>query len=309
MAPRTFGFEAEFGTNIATLATAMHDAELIGMRDPHPWHCSCDNCHFGSDNPYPYRAQTDSSCGGEIISSVHDTSNWALARAHMLDLERLAWSLDVEPSLDAGFHVHVGIPATSTNWPDWQGRLPLVFAQWEDVLVELAGGRWPEMRSFNHSIVPAVARFEDYWRTYRQESRGDYTLQDVRNYFYDSDNLSRHSTINFSTNHGTIEFRLWNSTRVAWRMELWCRLSVLLTDPNFLIKLQRTPPTLQALLDIVQLYDDVAAQLMAVQLGFMGSSDIGHGGFTQFTADTPDLGLEEQMQRPIDAAASVPPVT
>ena len=30
-----------------------------------------------------------------------------------------------------------------------------------------------------------------------------------------------------------MEFRLWNSTRAAWRMELWCRLSRILTNPVF----------------------------------------------------------------------------
>jgi hypothetical protein len=37
----------------------------------------------------------------------------------------------------------------------------------------------------------------------------------------------------FSERLPTMEFRLWNSTRSAWRMELWCRLSLLMADPTF----------------------------------------------------------------------------
>src|SRR5205814_1718290 len=53
----------------------------------------------------------------------------------------------------------------------------------------------------------------------------------------------RHSNLNICPRRvPTWEFRLWNSTRVAWRMEMFAGLSVALMDPAVTIALAELSP-------------------------------------------------------------------
>lgn len=184
---------------------------------------------------------------------VEPRTDWASA---MAQLESLAVEVDAEPGYSSGFHVHVG-----ANWMHANDRFRALFAfvRWEEVLRYLAAGRFPSVRDENttvgaslrdnasHTYLGSVYFADD--RRFRRQSwqrichsllndLGDAealgAMETMYHTHYSSD---RHSNLNVRTSHGTWEFRLWNSTRSAWRMELFTRLSVALVDPAVVTKL------------------------------------------------------------------------
>jgi hypothetical protein len=65
-------------------------------------------------------------------------------------------------------------------------------------------------------------------------------LRAVKKYVLeDAEGMDRHACLSLVTRHNTTEFRLWNSTRSAWRMELFCGLSRAWMDPAFVGRLNR----------------------------------------------------------------------
>lgn len=213
---RTFGFEAEFGTGVAALTERLHAEGLCGMQEPHSWHCDCHLCTFSTRNEYPFRVQTDSSCDGEVISPVMRSSRWADARKLMVQLQTLATDVDAEPSLRAGCHVHVNIDHLTE---DEKHAAFEQFVRWEHVLLRVSAGRWANNREANTSVARAIRRYDAHSPAAEWGERFEH-------HFYSD----RHSNLNLNTRHQTWEFRLWNSTRVAWRMELWARLSLAMTS-------------------------------------------------------------------------------
>lgn len=253
--PNTFGFEAEFQNNVDPLISALTDRGYADQNNMHGYHCHCEEvCDF--DSGQVFRAQTDSSCGGEVISKVFHSDDMDEAVEAMLHLQEVAVEMDAEPSLHAGFHVHVGKPSTRGQ------RLNgfLAFLRWEDVLGELAAGRFLQMRSFNYhlrqSLTPYSLDLHDL--SYEVEvpyedlivalHPGHYGLNVeglcntftgakrtavAKAYYHAALNMDRHSSFSVQTASGvTWEYRLWNSTRSAWRMEMFVRLSLLLADAD-----------------------------------------------------------------------------
>lgn len=258
----TFGFEAEYQNNVQELARIMHAAGHVGDDTLHNYTCDCDSCAvtrydrtigdnvYDHDDIYNLRIKNDSSCGGELISKVWETPTDSRVRKLWSDIEQAAVNVDSEPGLSAGFHVHVGREHLSLMQ---RGKLVLAFAAWEDALLNLASGRWPMNRGWNRVLSDELySTFSDIVH--------DYNLHDIPPHTYcgkvvshvrelsDDDAIARivyrdiarghqdadrHTSMAFSDRHPTMEFRLWNSTRAAWRMELWCRLSLLIADPSF----------------------------------------------------------------------------
>lgn len=250
----TYGFEAEFMSNAAAVLAALHERGLAGDRTLHGYHCDCDYCAFG--NGFPFRGQSDSSCSGEIISDVLGTEEddeYCDHHALMCALADSAVEVDAEPGLNSGFHVHVGVNnLTPGNLADalWQ------FIRWEPVLARIAGGRWSDRRDGMNRAVRDVTSnvYVDYGGgrlttggIAELEARLDSEEVDrfVRDLFYCHLNNDRHSNLNISQRaHPTWEFRLWNSTRSAWRMGLFCGLSMALVDPSVVNGLAKlSPPT------------------------------------------------------------------
>ena len=53
----------------------------------------------------------------------------------------------------------------------------------------------------------------------------------------------RHTNLNVGARRAvTWEFRLWNSTRAAWRMEMYCEMSKAFMDPDFIAVLATLDP-------------------------------------------------------------------
>ena len=247
---RTWGFEAEWQTNAGALAGDLYRHGLTECSDLHYYHCGCEACH-----PYIERsfyAQNDSSCSGEIISRVHtfDPSAMTTAEAALYDneparntalfddLSAAAYRVDAEPGQRAGFHVHVGTSDLTSR--DKANTLAAV-ARWERVLGVIAAGREQGIRSYNEALASQILGMATLPDGVDALDRVDkvLTLRDttspVRERMLsrmERGGFTRASYVNGSTGHGTWEFRLWNSTRAPWRMEMYVRTSIALCDPE-----------------------------------------------------------------------------
>jgi hypothetical protein len=257
----TFGFEAEFQENVPALVTALHEEGLVADDEMHAYHCRCESCDF--DSRWTYRAQTDSSCGGEVISQIFDSSNISTAVEAMQSLERAAIETDAEPSLGAGFHVHV-------DWRQLRERnladdALWAYLRWEATLGELvARGRWPDVRGFNLSLRRVVQGFDiDGTDTFDAWALSE-LKHEVRCYVNEDED--RHLWLNFNTRgRRTWEFRLFNSTRVAWRMEMYARLALLFVTPAAVPDLLEATPSYGQILDIARHHDEDLVPLLERQ--------------------------------------------
>ena len=252
----TFGWEAEYATPVTTLALELHRRDATIDFSVHSYTCDCSGCEYVDDidgendnydhDPYAFRVKHDSSCGGEVISRVfNDTTQ---AKRYWSMLEEASVLTDAEPGLQAGFHVHVG---RGHLRPAGRGRLVWAMMLYEPLLLQIASGRFTQHRGWNSPLAETMSGFMHEWL---YDNKGvsvySYSVQcadikelidadeTLRNLFYRGlanahRNVDRHSSMAFSPRYPTMEFRLWNSTRSAWRMELWCRLSLLLADPEF----------------------------------------------------------------------------
>lgn len=227
----------EVESGATELCEALHRQRLLGSPHLHGYHCDCDDCSF--DGEYPLRAQRDSSCSGEFISSPFDTMAEALPV--MMALETSAVEVDAEPGYNAGFHVHVDVSRVSHAD---KARMFWSFFEWEATLKYIARGRFSVHRGCNSEVnggvnASYVRRFcMDIGRTCEQDyvagnlyvPRPTASMrEDLLNRHHDND---RHSNLNVRTRHNTWEHRIWNSTRSAWRMQLWCELSLLFGTPQ-----------------------------------------------------------------------------
>lgn len=285
----TFGFEAEFHDNVAPLMAGLHARGLTATDEMHSYHCRCEMCDFETGGVF--RGQHDSSCGGEVISHVFSTDNMDEAVSAMTSLQAVAVDVDAEPSLAAGFHVHIG------NAEFGRDRYALAdamwaYLRWEGWLGTVASGRWPEVRGFNvsnRSILSGCGAYEageagwgsDEWGesgfTFNgpdciqqaEEEFSDAGLAQVKRFAYHwiGGDEERHLWLNLQTrNRKTWEFRLWNSTRVAWRMELFSRLSALFLNKDAAPELLATTPNDKAMLSIAGSLDSELAGLLERQL-------------------------------------------
>lgn len=248
----TFGYEAEFSQNANAVVAELHALGLAGAPRLHGYHCDCDTCVF--DGSWAYRGQTDSSCSGEIISDICDMGQRGVE--WMKALETVAVDVDAEPGPNSGFHVHVGMADLGvTNRAEilWQ------FLRWEHILERIAGGRWSHQRDGqNRTVKTCLSYYFNEctrstltpgsilaWERGVFGSDDDHALDLKRRLVEEHACSDRHSNLNTANRrHPTWEFRLWNSTRVAWRMELFTGLSVALVDPSVVANLgELVPPT------------------------------------------------------------------
>ncbi len=226
-----FGFESEWQEGAADLTERLAALNLVGGGTMHQYHCRCNDCSFETSS-YRLRVQTDSSCSGEVISSPF--TSWADAVDTMTTLQTAALDVDAEPGMNAGFHVHVDMNEANTAQ---KANVLLGFVLWEPFLAEVAKGRFTSMRAMNTS---ARRRVRDYYGDYDYAEMNERSRAEMFSWYR---SIDRHTNLNCRTNYGTFEFRVWNSTRSAWRMELFTRLSVALTNRNVAAALVANRPT------------------------------------------------------------------
>lgn len=263
------------------------------MDEPHSYHCDCSDCDF--DSEWDYRIQRDSSCGGEVISGVmhygyddDNTDRWTTA---MNTLENLSVDVDAEPGLRAGFHVHVGSPPATTKHC---AETYWAYLRWEDVLGDLtAAGRFNAIREFNHRIRDDLR----WWNGYDGATGANHLpqsapwVEDPECSFMDplwveehgfTDEaarssimvsawrygtcLDRHGWLNLRTRgQHTWEFRMFNSTRAAWRMEMYARTALLMVHGPAVEDLLTITPDPASLIVIANKHDPGLGDLMERQ--------------------------------------------
>lgn len=272
-----FGFELEFGTNAAEVVAYLNrkNRHMMPMAEMHRYHCDCGYCSIPGS---VLRAQTDSSCAGEIITTPFD--NWENAREVMAEIEEAAIEADGEPGIQAGLHVHVSLEESN---PVHLIDSFIQFMRWEQVLVGVAAGRFEANRNANRHVAQDMRYLleSEFQRKYAGLSvpRGSVALINkvlARSDLYEKERIytthrenDRHSNLNVRTRFQTWEFRLWNSTRVAWRMELWCRLSVALIDPVVTERLAAMEqPDLAGFRTVISDWDRGTGQLLDRQVTY-----------------------------------------
>lgn len=310
----TYGFEAEFMSGARALIATLHREGWSTMETLHDWHCiqrrgPCDHCGFDGPNATGYRGQTDSSCDGEIISPVFgrpDTDDDFFSEATTA-LQEAAVEVDAEPGQSAGMHVHV-----QPNDPDTFLPLTWEFVRWEQTLKVLAAGPFPNHRSGMNQDVGSYA--QTWWEMYGRDMTGNtmpslskamqsmvgneidpMVMRRLYNHVNESD---RHANLNFSETHGTAEFRIWNSSRTAWRMRLYAGVTRLFADPEFLsaisaVELDGTEdryvftPNVEAclpkLIEVIDTHDSATAELVVRQQEFQS-----RGEFARRFSDVPN---------------------
>lgn len=240
----TFGFEAEWDRGAESLNDILYSNGECRTESLHNWHCSCDSCSpWGDTNFY---GQNDSSCSGEIISTVHTFSGAQGQKADNVfaNLSAYAYSVGAIPGTDSGFHVHVGVGHLTTTE---RAQTLAAFARWERVLSAISAGASQNNRGYNCDVSSGpvgnlaielldreAIRFSDTRDAINKvltilpsHKRDSYMWEALNSHQY----FDRHNALNIRTSHGTWEFRLWNSTRAAWRMEMFVRLSIAMVDP------------------------------------------------------------------------------
>ena len=242
LAYNTFGIEAEYDRNSAALIAALHREGFAASDTLHSYHCDCSSC----DGPSIFRGQQDSTCSGEIISTIFTlkSSPWKPA---IEALETLAVEVDAEPGFDSGLHVHVGTEHLTFHK---KAQALWAFMRWEGTLARLASGRFPVIRNNNQSMQSALAdilyvqseglevpdRANSLTRMQVIEDSGFAGIA-KRAVLHEAMSIDRHVALSTATRFNTWEFRLWNSTRSAWRMELFVRLSMALVDPEVTLRM------------------------------------------------------------------------
>jgi hypothetical protein len=269
--PTSFGFEYELDAGAPELVQWLYSTHPshIGSNELHSYHCDCDTC---DTDEYVFRAQRDSSCSGEIISSVFLDIGDPRESAFPV-LEEGSLAVDAEPGPNSGFHVHVGIGDHQTRYTQPTQYLAdayFEFVRWEQVIATIAAGRFQYNRGNNTPTESIAHGFlinldNDYpwvhqertiydmsqdryvdnprWNPGRQQYNTAEILRMVREHD-DADSLKmelltysmgqdRHSNLATQTRHNTWEFRVFNSTRAAWRMELWCEMARAFMDDLF----------------------------------------------------------------------------
>ncbi len=310
----TFGFECEFEQNAVEVTTNLFarnndvdvDGPVIGSAELHRYHCECDYCRvipeYNGGFVYPFRAQTDSSCSGEIISKVFESMDEA--QPYMEILQDAAVEADGTPGYNSGFHVHVMIPRDNPDRSSGLTRSQRFFQylRWESTLALISRGRFESMRSMNTTVcraltykfedmasylpdLPGLSRanlpkliFEHYDTLTDENEKREWCRQIYRNHRQND----RHTFLNVATRWDTWEFRLFNSTRSAWRMELFCWLSLAFANNGFIDLLAATPtseildPNPERLAEILRFTGmGRAADLLAQQIEYQTGIDNG----------------------------------
>ena len=214
--------------------------------------------------PIVFRGQRDSSVNGEIISQVFTEEQWESAVNAMEALACAAGDSDgEEPGVRAGlssrcgFHVHVS--DTEIEWmaPQRQQMTMAFLGIERHISGVLGAGMYSAKRDANVTLIGATARWvQNYMYLPTSRYPSDYIAALTGPKMYGEDNSmpttayerhptisdqyrirrdrtlvmalesDRHADLSFSQHHDTAEVRVFNGTRMAWRMEMNCRFAV-----------------------------------------------------------------------------------
>lgn len=207
MPNRQLGFELEVASHGPEVTRQLHDRGVLSTPLPHHYHCHCTLCDYNV--PTNWKGQRDSSipAGVELISPI--LLSETIPTDERIDLiEDTLVGLGAAVTQAAGMHVHVNIGEFT---PEQICDVHDNFIVMERPLYYAAIGGFPAHRG-PHYARPMGAHIFDTSgdpRTLSKARRGGR----IRERSYHGHGL------NFSAlNHGCVEWRIWNSTRAAWRM-------------------------------------------------------------------------------------------
>lgn len=193
----TFGFELEVSGGAENTLAHLIDAGLTGHEYLHPYHCECNECdprrYTGSG--YAFKAQEDCTADGEFISHILTYGTEAADKA-IIGLSKALILGGAETSGNVGNHVHIFAGDMTDH-----AKLALcrLFARYEGEIEEIAEAGHPYLRDYN-GTGPTFS--DRVWGEQRER-------------FYPYDYMRGHK---LAWKNPTVEFRLWNSTRMAWRI-------------------------------------------------------------------------------------------
>lgn len=239
---RTVGHEVEYSSG-ADVAALMQDAgtatpPLDIMRSTsrlHGYACNCEH----RDN-FPVHTTSDSTArGGEYIIGgsrgvLFGSEAYMKATKIMSDA---AIQIGCGTDTNVGMHTHVGIED-----PDGGNRLSRgqllnvcrVYVRYLDQIKALAAGSHETPRDngccYGNSWDFITHLSGGYGRTATSEKT---FWNEDENRLAENFPLPNDSHIRFSTEHRTIEFRVWNSTKAQWRMVLAGAVSTAIVEAGF----------------------------------------------------------------------------
>lgn len=212
MSNRRFGFECELTSGARHVIRELYNRGLAKMDYLHDYHCRDAECtaydvevdNYPHGGPPPlFHGQHDCTVNGEIITNIL-TLGKPKADQAFAELSDVLRSVRAGIGESAGMHVHVDKTDLTTEGIT---RVQRIFLRYQDDIAELAAGRFGEVRGYN-------SRFSEYVWPRR--------LDTPVSYFTRGTWLAQQSQ--------TFEFRVWNSTRVEWRMRMAVGVSVAIVN-------------------------------------------------------------------------------
>lgn len=205
-----FGFELEVRSGARDALHLLHADGHASTDRFHSYHCRCGDCDY-SDERYLFSAQQDCTADGEFITKILDYGS-DRHRTAMHSLADALQEVNADTSGNVGNHVHVEKP--SVNEYATAAAMARLFLRYQRDLEVIAAGPHDGIRAYNE-------RLNDYNRnvyrllplTFQRQNR----MPSIGgSYLYFGGRGSGR----------TYEFRLWNATKAAWRMQLHVGLSV-----------------------------------------------------------------------------------
>jgi hypothetical protein len=212
---RTLGHEVEYDSGVEIVGN-LYAKGLCDSTSIHGYHCGCGSSwaiHCTEDGTAP---------GGEHV--IGGPNGVVFGSQLYLDIITAFSDAAIEVgcgvSDDVGMHTHVGI-SDLTNAQ--RCNLLRNYLALQDDIVNLASMADAEVRS-NGNTSPRVN--ENHYI----QDRSDWT-KDI--FALEHWALPGRPTLNFHTGRPTVEFRVWNSTKSAWRMYLAGGVSTALVQASF----------------------------------------------------------------------------
>lgn len=206
---RRFGFECEVARGATATLEILAGQGFTASEYLHEYHCRCGDCDPFHPS-YLFHGQEDCTADGEIITSVLEYGSDRADRAFS-SLSAALTKARADVSTGQGLHVHVEtVDLTNAD----KVRAQRLFYRYQEDIGELAGARFGEVRGYNEPVQLYRTRVNDFWT-------GDPDYGPVTNWV---------RGMWLSCGHPTWEFRLWNATRVEWRMRLAVAVSVAIID-------------------------------------------------------------------------------
>ena len=225
---RTFGIEIEYASNAENVIAHLCDAGWANDNNLHRYHCECEGCDAYEGGVW--RGQHDSTVNGELISRIQDTYLMGETLEAIRQLCDAALQVDATTSTSTGMHVHVsreGLSADETN------EVALAYFLTERYFSEIvAPGASRSKREMNVTLTQAARSYVAQWRTWEQFIAGAEDVGRVRvgQILRAAIEQDRHVDLALSRRLPTWEFRVFNSTLAAWRIELAVRMATSFVD-------------------------------------------------------------------------------